>query len=142
MESTQNRNESYFKLIEENKLTEQQEAVLRQLQLMPDLTDSELSDYLLMDKNVINGRRNELAEMGLIFASGGKFNKETNRNNTTWRIKIQDSSIQSTQESITCLSNSELNKIFKLLMVANDYQINLIKERLEQLPKLKFNNWS
>jgi len=142
MESIQNRNESYFKLIEENKLTEQQEAILRQLQLIPDLTDSELSDYLLMDKNVINGRRNELAEMGLIFASGSKFNKETNRNNTTWRIKRQDTSIQSTQESITCLSNSELNKIFKLILVANEHQVRLIKERLEQRAKLNFNNWS
>ena len=142
MESIENRNESYYQLISTNKLTEQQEAILRQLQIIPDLTDSELSDYLLMDKNVINGRRNELAEMGLIFASGSKFNKETNRNNTTWRIKRQDTSIQSTQESITCLSNSELNKIFKLILVANEHQVRLIKERLEQRAKLNFNNWS
>ena len=164
MESIQNRNESYYQLISTNKLTEQQEAILRQLQLVPDLTDSELSDYLLMDKNVINGRRNELAEMGLIFASGSKFNKETNRNNTTWRIKRQEhiqskevftkedietcyfeghnKYVQSTQESITCLTNSELNKIFKLILVANEHQVRLIKERLEQRAKLNFNNWS
>ena len=128
-EAESNRNESYMDLVESKQLGQMQEAVFRTIFSYPNSTDQEISEFANIPLNVVNARRNELFNEGLISASGSKTNPESGKSNTTWRVNI-DSKVPKEIKGLQ-LSSSEMSKIEKLIYKANDFQKNKIKEMLK-----------
>jgi len=122
-----NRDQSYYDLIISKEIKGQEEAVFRAIFSYPDSTDRELSDLSGIDRSSVNGRRNDLVNDGLVVASGSKVDV-TGRVCTTWRVKLE---ADTPKEIEHILSNSEMNKIEKLLLKANTYQKEKIKRLLE-----------
>ena len=84
--STENRAESYKEIKVSDTLGNLQQVVYYYIMNHPDCTDEEISEGAEIKLATVLGRRNELAEQGLIIESGKKTNVYTNRNNTTYRV--------------------------------------------------------
>ena len=130
--SETNRNESYLDLVESKQLGQMQEAVFRTIFSYPNSTDQEISELSNIPLNVVNARRNELFNEGLICSRGSKTNLETGKANTTWKVNI-DSKVP--KEIKGFLTNAEMNKLEKMIIQlnsnGNDFQKNKIRCMLE-----------
>jgi len=126
MSSIENRDDSYWKLVNGNDFGDKQEAVLRILHTCGNQTDKGIVILTGLSLSCVNGRRNELVEAGVVAEVGKEYDKETNRNITVWGIVYHG--VQSTQQTPSCLSSAELNRIEKLILTkANDHQKGLIR---------------
>jgi len=74
--------ESYAKL--EWHLGEDQKTVYECIQNNPNVSDRDISNITGLEKNNVNGRRNELFKMGLIEYNGDKIDRRTNRRVSRW----------------------------------------------------------
>lgn len=128
--SEENRDEAYNILVSNNKLGEMQGLVFSVIHKNPDSTDNDIARLLgYDDKNKVRPRRNELAEMGLIIASGTKVDSKSNMGNTTWRVAYKGDMKEKVKNSY--LTNAEMVKLEKLIYKANNFQITKIKEMLK-----------
>ena len=85
MTTTTNRNESYYQVA----TNKRQQEVLTVLSQLKRATNRELSKTLKLDINRITGRMNELVKADLVEVAGSKFDSETNRTVTVFRIKVK-----------------------------------------------------
>ena len=129
-ESIKNRNESYLDLVNSYGLGEQEEAVFRTIFHHPHSTDKEISELSGIDKSSVNGRRNKLVEKGLVIESKGKYDTGSDRNVTTWKVKLDGEKIEKEKKSF--LTNAEMNKatrlMIKLKSTANKFQRKKLDE--------------
>ena len=131
-ESEYNRNESYMDLVNNKQLGETQEAVFRTIFSYPDSTDQEISLRSNIPLNVVNARRNELFNEGLVKSSGSKIGS-SGKPNTTWRVNL-DSKVPKEMEG-SYLTSREMATLERLLykLKSNDhkFQIDKIKRMLD-----------
>lgn len=132
MISEEIRNESLIKLKEGKELGDKQIEVLEALRVN-DLTDKEISARTGLSLSCVNGRRNELVDMGFVCSNGSVYNEVTKTRNTVWTIVLKGE--QSTQEKIPQpLPFSFMKKlevmIWKLKRQGNERQLDIIKEIL------------
>jgi hypothetical protein len=129
MSSSENRNESYLKLTSTHELGEKQEAVLRVLHTYGSLTDKGIVLFTGLSLSCVNGRRNELVDRGIVAEVGKVFDNDAKRNVTVWSVIYDD--MQSTQNSSSCLTNSEMKQVEKYIVKincnGNEYQKNLAR---------------
>jgi len=122
------RNNSYLDLVKKNKLSELQEAVLKFLFIFGPATDHQISEKLNIPLASVNGRRNELVDLGLVAQVGIDYSNEKPR--TLWKfLEIGEQSTQKLESN--CLTFSELAKVEKLIQRMNLHQIQRIKSVLE-----------
>lgn len=128
----QNRNEAYLDLIKEEKLGNQEEAVLRMFYLYPDSTNQHISELIKLPLATINGRRNSLVEKGLLIESGTNYD-ESNVGRTTYRVATQKA--ESSEPG--CLTFSKMKSIRESLLrirkayfQASAWQVEQIKKEL------------
>lgn len=130
MTSTENRDCSYFALIESHGLGEAQEAVLRVLFHKGSQTDKEIAFNTNLSLSCVNGRRNELIEMGLVAEVGERYDPETQRNVTLWGFVRPGE--QSTQQAPGCIKNARMKMIEReIRQNANEHQKKMIRGWLD-----------
>lgn len=133
----QNRDKSYMDLIENNKLGEQEEAVLRMFHLYPDKTSQFIADMLMIPLASVNGRRNSLMEKGLLIESGTDY-QESNIGRTTYRVNFLGDSRANKKDSKGCLSAGMLERFERQLLSmrlnyhkANEHQRKRLLDQLK-----------
>jgi transcription initiation factor IIE alpha subunit len=80
------RNQSY-RTFTEDELNEKEQVVFKVLKEKGTLTDREINKELGWTINRVCGRRNSLAQKGMIVEAGEKFDTETKRTVTLWKVK-------------------------------------------------------
>ena len=118
-ETLKNRNEAYMDAVNSVNLGASQEAVFRVIFHNPDSTDQEISDYANIPLSVVNARRNELHQEGLIFPSGHKPSPDTGKNRTTWRVRI-DGSVPKVEVK-HYLTNTDMKNAERILQKLNSF---------------------
>ena len=84
--------EAYHWLKDYGHIGEKQQIVYECIMKNPDLNDREISEKLSMKINCVNGRRNELLNIGVIKCSGKKVDSVTKRLTMSWStVRIWDS---------------------------------------------------
>ena len=118
-----NRNDAYYKFQENvEKLGETQKLVFDAIKENGSLTDQEIVEQTGLTLNCVNGRRNELVDMGLVIARDSKLCEMRDGGRTfrtTWALR--DPSIE-VEHKPTNLTANELNRVKKLIDRANMFQ--------------------
>lgn len=113
-------------------LNQQEQWVYEWYKANPNSTDQEISELSGTRLASVNGRRKSLVEKGLLKPTDKKFCGETQCWRTTY--EITDGTEARTPKSF--LTSTEFEKvkrmIYKLKSTGNTFQINLIKEELNQ----------
>lgn len=123
--------QAYREVVEDEiQLNEWQYVVYETVKKHKELTDIEISDITKIPINIVTARRNELVEKGLLSSSGTKINR-TGKTANSWIISTLNTQIPFESNPI-CLSETQLNKIMKKLISANRYQLNNIREWINQ----------
>lgn len=133
----QNRNDSYMELIKNNKLGEQEEAVLRMFHKYPDSTSQFIADMLMIPLASVNGRRNSLIEKGLLIESGTDY-QESNIGRTTYRVNLFGDSKANKGDSKQCMTAGMVERFERQLLSmrlnyhkANEHQRKRLLDQLK-----------
>jgi len=127
MNSKEIRDESYRKLVQSKRLNTQQEAVLKFFLIHGARTDQEMARRTGISLNMMNARRNELVEQGLVKEFGSEIGN-SNRSRTVWALVEPGEVLEVKHFQLT---NSEMTKLENLVRKANNFQKEKIKEMLE-----------
>jgi len=129
MTSIENRDEAYRKIVQSKRINTQQEAILKLFLVHGAKTDQQIAEVSGISLNMVNARRNELVEMGILMEFGSELDYSTNRRRTLWKVK-EPGDIGLVKPKLS-LSHLELTRLEKLIYKANSFQKQKIKEMLE-----------
>ena len=114
MISIENRDDSYEKLKSSNSFGDAQQKVLDALHKFGTLDDKGIVQASGLSLSSVCGRRDELMKLGIVAEAGSRYDPQTNRTVTLWRVIYGGE--QSTQQTMKpFLLNSEMVKLEKLL---------------------------
>ena len=130
--SEHNRNLSYAEIVQFKGLTGQMEAVFKTIFDHPNSSDSEIAELCGISRSSVNGRRDDLMKEGLVMASGSKYDRNTDRHVTTWKVCSDGKSEKKDERYLT---NAEMKKleslIYKLKSNDHKFQTDKIRKMLE-----------
>jgi predicted transcriptional regulator len=78
---------SFMQLKDEKVLGERQRTVYKFIGFNPDCSDREISQGTGLTINCTTARRNELVKYGLVMNSAVKYDAETNRYVSAWKVR-------------------------------------------------------
>ena len=122
---------AYRELINSGLLNEQEQEVFRAFLTHGPSSDKEIEKNAGIDLNIINGRRNDLITKGYMKDCGTRPCKETGNTVHFWYVCKPDdikNFVPEESDDPVLMSAKEMNKIYKIVRCANDFQKKQIIE--------------
>jgi len=125
--------QSYYNLINSDKLGELQKRVLDNIVYLKSATDKELSESSTIPINIVTARRNELMHEGIIEEDLRRKCKITERMAIAWRLKLQKDNQTKLKQDKEGLSSSLFTRLTKEIDRCNHKQEKMILSHLNAL---------
>ena len=113
---------TYNDLIRSGTINDMQKEVLDGFLATPLSTDNEISEFHKIKINVVTARRYELVEAGVMIDHGKRRCSFSGRFAHIWRVRTIKEIQRGKPKELGMLKCSEMDKIQKKIMKANDFQ--------------------
>lgn len=113
---------AYHDLVQSGAINDMQREVMIAFLADSHSTDKEISEKHDIEINIVTARRNELVTQGIMSDEGQRECTVTGRLAHIWRVRSMEEIRKGKPKSLGMLKDSEMQKIHKKILQANDFQ--------------------